>query len=246
MNLQDLNALTYPLVVVRETAPNEFSVTQAVGTAFYVSPHVVVTCWHCVETPLPAGHFYALRVSINDGTFRVAVLSDIKRDSHGTDMATATSAYAAPRQVQVTQTGAAYGEEVWTFAYPYTQTSRRADDKLIFEISGRLLRGHVMRDFFYPHPHLGQSEAYELDMPTPPGTSGAPLMRKGTVEVVGVVFGAADVSTIVEFASVGADGVRNPETLRLATFGLAYDHDWFLRLTTDHTNNLPLGAFLAL
>jgi len=65
-------------------------------------------------------------------------------------------------------------------------------------------------------------------------------------EVVGLIVGEADIETVVEFAYKDDAGVVIPERIKLSRFGIAYDHDWFMRLATSHTGGKPLFQFLGL
>ena len=243
MNSFDFQTTTYPLVVAKQNADSTFSVTDAIGTAFFVSPKILLTCWHCVNQTLPESSFYAIRVKTGETTFSVAKLTHVEQDSFGTDMATCSCEWTPPRHLSVAKAGANYGDDVWTFAYPYPDKTIKFS-KPHFAISGRYLRGYITRDFYYEHPTLGISEVYELDMPAPPGSSGSPLLLRSTNDVVGMIIGETEVSTYVAFASQDADGVRTPDTLKLHAFGIAYDHDWFVRLSTSLTEGHSLSHHL--
>jgi hypothetical protein len=160
-------------------------------------------------------------------------------------MATAFCPVQTPEQLALASSNLLYGEDVWAFGYPYPETRRQADGNLHHVISGRYLRGYMTRHFFYDHPALGKTDAYELDMKAPPGTSGAALLRRDTLEVVGLVFGVNDVETVEEFARVDpVSGVREPEVRRVVSFALAYDTEAISSLTTSATNSLSLANFL--
>ena len=65
-----------------------------------------------------------------------------------------------------------------------------------FLLAGRYLQGYVTRSFAYEHQEFGRITSYELDMPAPTGLSGAPLLKVGTMEVYGVIYGSHSVETI--------------------------------------------------
>ena len=235
----------FPLLRVKVNAGGPTRVEQHIGTAFFIAPTLLMTCWHCVASPLEAGYEYAIRVKNVEGGFSAIALRNIERDRNGTDMATAYCPLQTPQQLSLANPPLLYGEEVWTFGYPYPETRREADGSLHHVISGRFLRGYMTRNFYYDHPTLGKTDAYELDMKAPLGTSGAAILRKDSLEVVGLIFGVNDVETVEEFARVDpVSGTREPEVRRVASFALAYDTEALSRLTTGGTNSLPLATFL--
>jgi hypothetical protein len=85
------------------------------------------------------------------------------------------------------------------------------------------------------------TEAYELDMPTPEGLSGAPLIRMGSKEVVGVVYCTNEVALIKQFEQVDEDGRREPEIHRVVSFGLAHSTSSLHSLSGPATGGIPLG-----
>jgi hypothetical protein len=79
-------------------------------------------------------------------------------------------------------------------------------------------------------------------MPAPAGISGAPLIR-GTRSVVGVVFGTNDVATVESLAQVDPDtGKREPEVLRVVSFGLAHVTATLWEASSTATGGGPIGA----
>jgi len=237
----------FPVVLVKVRPDKTVSVVQHLGTGFFVLPRVVVTCWHCVEAQLQPDQRYAIRVKNPNGTFSVAALEHIERDQNGTDLATANCDYAGAQPLTLATMDLWLGEEVWTFGFPYPETQRRFDGSLNHVISGRVLRGYVTRHFYYQHPSLGKTDAYELDMRAPAGTSGAALLRKDTLELVGVVFGVNDVETVESFAFIDpATGAREPELRRVVSFALAYDTETLARLSTSATAGIPLARCLGM
>lgn len=102
-----------------------------------------------------------------------------------------------------------------------------------------------MRSFYYEHQTYGQTPSYELDMPTPAGLSGAPLVKTGSKEVVGVIYGSNDVATIEQEASINSEsGKREPEIQRIISFGLAHYTETLKNLKGAATKGLPLQQYL--
>jgi hypothetical protein len=102
-----------------------------------------------------------------------------------------------------------------------------------------------MRTFHYSQNEFGQVVSYELDMPTPVGLSGAPLVDRRTRTVIGVVYGTNDVALIEELSTVDPEsGSRLPEIQRKVSFGLAHFTDSLRALTNDLTENMPLADFI--
>jgi len=237
----------FPVLLVKTGIGEPAQVVEHLGTGFFLFPDVLITCWHCVADPVPPGHEYAIRVETEKGKFEAFFLRDIERDANGTDMATARCPYTPPMPLQLWTKDLLLGEEVWAFGYPFPERRLNADGNIEHVISGRFLRGYMTRHFFYDHPALGKTDAYELDMRAPQGTSGAALVRRDTIQVAGLVFGSTDVETIEEFARVDPKtGAREPEVRRITSFALAYDTESIGRLTTSATNGLPLTRHLQL
>ena len=118
---------------------------------------------------------------------------------------------------------------------------------MTFQLNGRFLEGYVMRSFYYEHLRFGRTPSYELDMPTPAGLSGAPLVRTGSQDVIGVIYGSNDVATIEQMAQINTDtGKREPEIHRIISFGLAHYTETLRKLSGAATKGLPLYEFLQL
>src|SRR6266850_2803431 len=84
----DLRKCFYPVVLVRAFADG-LRIIECLGTAFFFRPGLLMTCWHCVKEQPPAGDFYAVRDSSENGNFRVHPLLNIEQDKEGRDIATA-------------------------------------------------------------------------------------------------------------------------------------------------------------
>lgn len=234
-----------PIFVVAQDRP--IGVSAFCGTGFLVSDELLVTCWHCVAAALPAGHrFAAAYLDPATNRYRAVYLDDVAEDSNRADLATARLPLKREFCLELGTGDHSYGSDVWSFGYPLTEAQRTDGQLANFTLHGRYLQGYVMRSFFYNHPSRGRIASYELDMPTPAGLSGAPLVRLGSRAVVGVVYGTHDVSTIEERASVNPEtGERSPEVHRVVSFGLAHFTQSLLSVTGPATDNLPLADFLA-
>ena len=175
------------------------------------------------------------------GGYEVVYLNNIEQDAHGTDLATANVACNSTLQFTVPDGDVAYGTSVWSFGYPLTETLLNTDRRVQFRLAGRYLKGYVMRSFYHEHPTYGRIPSYELDMPTPAGLSGAPLVRLGSQEVIGVVYGSNDVATIEQEASVNPNsGRREAEIQRIVSFG----PETLRNLQGVATGGLPLYQYI--
>jgi hypothetical protein len=138
----------------------------------------------------------------------------------------------------------AYGTDVWTAGYPFTDP-RRVGDRLTFNLGARYLQGYVTQSFYYDAPDGSRIPSYELDMPTPGGLSGAPLVRVGSNKVYGVVYGTNDVHLTQQTARIDeVTGEAIPEVHRIVSFGLAHYTDSLRNLRGTATDGLPLAEFL--
>lgn len=221
--------------------------TGAFGTGFLIAPNLLITCWHCVRKQLPDGQRYAVPLQ-NDGSdeWRAYLLFDIERDRNDADLATAKIDLLPRLRFSLATKELGQGEDVWSFGYPLPSWRETGPGQQQLVLPRRLLKGYVMRSFLYQHPAFGGVASYELDMPTPQGLSGGPLVRVDSKDVHGVVFGSHDVETIEELASVDpTTGHRTPEVQRKTSFGLALHTSILCELRTGATNDLPLSRFLA-
>ena len=218
------------------------------GTGFILRGGIFVTCWHCVRKALSAEHGYMVAVKQNgDDTLGALFLDKLCQDENGTDLATAALPLELSLDLELAESTVPTGTDVFTYGFPLTQEARRADGGLRFELCERFLQGYVTRAFYYEHHEFGQVPAYELDMPAPEGLSGAPLIRVGSQEVVGVVFGSNDVGTIDEFERIDPQTrEREPEIRRVVSFGLAHYTDALRKARGPATGGLPLSEFLSM
>ena len=87
--------------------------------------------------------------------------------------------------------------------------------------------------------------SYELDMPTPEGLSGAPLVIVGTKKVIGVIYGTHDVGLIEHFRRTDPEtGEREAEIQRVVSFGLAHYTDTLRNASATVTEGKSLAEFL--
>jgi hypothetical protein len=235
----------FPVLLVKTSTSEPARIVGHLGTGFFLFPDVLITCWHCVADTPPRGHEYAIRVEVAKNIFKAYYLRNIERDANGTDMATARCPYTPSVTLELWTKDLLLGEDVWTFGFPFPEVRRNFDGDVQHIISGRYLRGYMTRHFLYEHPTLGNTGSYELDMRAPQGTSGAPLLRRDTIQVAGIVFGTTDVETTEEFASINpTTGAREPEVRRITSFALAYETTALCNLTTSATDGLPLVKYL--
>ncbi len=107
------------------------------------------------------------------------------------------------------------------------------------------MESYVMRTFSNDWPEFGRVASYELDMPALSGMSGAPIIRVGSREVIGVLYGRNDAETIEEFSSRDPEtGARTPEVVRMTSFAVAHFTDTLRELRGQATQNLPLAEYL--
>lgn len=216
------------------------------GTGFLIGLGLMITCWHCVREALPADQDYAVGVKSDDhDTYDSYVLSDISQDENGTDLATARVNLQPHLPLVLDNSTVQTGSDVLTYGYPLTDSQLIQNGQIDFILNPRYLQGYVTRSFWYQPPEFGKVKSYELDMLTPAGLSGAPLIRLRTHQVVGVIYGSNDVGSIDQFASVNPEtGQREPEVQRIVSFGLAHHTETINNLIGAATKNQPLSHYL--
>lgn len=234
-----------PVFVVRRGDPVEPLSLE--GSGFLLGSGLFVTCWHCVAKKLEPGLAYAAILPLPNKEYAAVFLADLERDWNGCDLATAKVPLHASVGLSLAANGVDYGADVWSFGFPLTGLRQaRPGGGHSIATDGRYLQGYITRSFFYDHPWFGRVPSYELDMPTPEGLSGAPLILTGTRSVIGVVYGSNDVSTIEQFVSIDSEtGKREPEVQRITSFGLACFTDSLAALTGKATDGRLLSEFLS-
>ncbi len=202
------------------------------GTGFLIGRNVFVTCWHCVSAELEEEATYAVSVPWSeaqrrsgaappDSTYYVLPLHDIQPDPSGYDLATA--------RVELNPVGLSLGVEdslalssdLWTFGYPLTDDLPHQQSGRSITLHPRFLKGYLTRDFWNDVPSFGRTPSYELDMPSPEGLSGAPLVKHGSLEVVGVVYGAKSTGNMAQLEMLTTFAVAHMGSTLKALRGIA-------------------------
>jgi len=187
-----------------------------------------VTCWHCVKEPLePNVSYAAIYPAPNSppGGAGLIPLDDLAQGANGEDLAIArVTAPATPRLVLAERPGA-MSEEVYTIGFPLLPPpEQQVSGNLIFaDINPRFLRGYVTKAGVVELANGRRVDSLEVDMLVPPGLSGAPLLRRGSLEVIGVLFGNHGSYSIDTMSSVNPlTGAVTPEVRSQVNFGLAH------------------------
>jgi hypothetical protein len=213
------------------------------GTGFLIADGLLVTCWHCVSEPLKDGEVLVAARETGKGDYDASELHEVTQDSNGADLATAKVEFKQEAGLKLAMQAPATGTDVWTYGYPLT-TPRLEDGKLRFQLNARWIEGYITRSFRFESPRYGEIPVFELDMITHEGLSGAPLVRRPGMEVLGVILGRYEVGAIEEFASVDPEtGERRPEVQRVVSFGLAHYTSTLAELQTDATDGKRLADY---
>jgi len=198
------------------------------GTGFVTNHLIFITCWHCVRHQLSNNRKYVAVIKSQEGAGWKAIdLTNLEQDANGNDIATA-NIERVPEitpMLSIAADSLLMGTDVCTYGYPLTD-KRKESGKMQYILNGRYLEGYIMRGFYYDHHEYGMVKSYELNFPTAAGLSGSPLIRIGSAEVVGVIYGNNDVATIEHASRVDPEtGIREPEIQRIISFGLAHYTD---------------------
>jgi hypothetical protein len=133
-----------------------------------------------------------------------------------------------------------YGTDIWSFGYPLIDVQAHPE---MPKRKRFLLDGRYMQSYW---PGFGPIPSYELDMPALAGMSGAPIIRRGSTEVIGVLYGRIDAETIEEFGS--RDPVTEerltPEVVRIVYFAAAHFTTTLRTLRDKVTDGQPLSDYL--
>lgn len=206
---------------------------------------IFVTCWHCLSPQLEAGESYSVAFQNDEGSYALRHLDSITQDPSGQDLATATLQELPMSFLHLAERPTETADSVHTFGYPLTEVALDRHDNLRFTLHSRILKGYVTQAFTHERPGWGPTPSYELDMLTPAGLSGAPLIDAPTGAVSGVVYGGWDVATILHMARIDpSTGEVSPEVQRMTGFGLAHYYDTLAGTSGAATDGLPLVDFL--
>ena len=252
--LDDYTAQVLPVFRLRHEPGQRPKPEAFCGTGFVLEGNVFVTCRHCVEAAVPDDEFYAaiVKATAPDGTTttRYLPLADLEPDGNRTDLAIARIECSPRAGLVLTQQPPQAGEDVFTYGYPLVPPRPVAqyDGRRVFpDVNPRYLRGYITQVFRYPEPSGRVIPSIEIDMPAPGGLSGAPLLRAGTNEVVGVIYGENEVQAIVSHARVDeTTGDRTPEIVSYTKFALAHWTETLYAATAAALDGSTLGIRSAL
>ncbi len=234
-----------PIFAIEKTHPGKLISFQ--GTGFILAPNLLITCWHCVSSLLADNQQYAAIIPTKPEGYSALHLNELEQGFNGIDVAVASIATEPTLGLTLAKADVPWGTHVWTYGYPFTTAKEVADTGKRFMLDGRYLEGYVTQAFHYEHHKYGQVSSYELSMPIPAGLSGAPLIRLGSKEVIGLIYGNNDVATIEQFAEVDSQtGKREPEVQRIMSFGLAHHFDTLKNLRSATNLKVPLANYLVL
>lgn len=242
LHYEDVQSQIVPILTVH--GPREDLRPDTIeGTGVFPVPRVFVTCWHCVA--LPRAYVAMVRVPGGD-SYSAWPLLDITQHPNGCDLAMARVALTHTRQLvlSIADNEALAATEVWSYGYPFSTVLPGVDGDNRARLEGRYLQGYITQAFRHEHHRYGMTMAYELDMPTPEGLSGAPLLKRNTREIIGVVYGTNDVALIERFSEVDQEGKRTPEIQRVVSFGLAHHTSNLQSLAGPATNGKTLAEYI--
>jgi hypothetical protein len=219
------------------------------GTGFLVGKNVLVTCWHCVRADLEGKLAYAVAKQLPEGRYVLSPLVNIQQDPTGTDLATARVAFKPEMGLTIADNPVpSYGTDIWSFGYPLTdvQAQPEMQTRKHFLLNGRYMQSYVMRTFYNDWPGFGRIPSYEIDMPALAGMSGAPIVRTGSTEIIGVLYGRNDAETIEEFGSRDPETgeLLTPEIVRMTYFAAAHFTNTLKNLRGEATDGRPLLEYL--
>ncbi len=232
-----------PIVTIAHA--REVEIKSFEGTGFVIAPEVFVTCWHCVRSSLDRDtHYYALVPQDCASGYRGCILRNISQHPDGKDLAIANIDHAPSAGFTIAETLPVMGTDVCSFGYPHSVMCRKPDGGLNLNLVGRHLGGYITRAFQDEDRGYGPTDAYEIDMPTPEGLSGAPLIVVGSREIAGVIYGSNEVASIKHYGRIQADGSFEAEVQRVVTFGLAHFTATLRSLSGPATQGRVLADYL--
>lgn len=210
----DLEHHVFPIVRYAKTSSG--GGPQAVaGTAFTFGEGTVITCWHCVQPPLGADEAYGVAVRRGGITspYEFCSIDNLDRDENRADLAIGRIDWTPSGALTLADDSVRLGERVETYGYPFTTVvpDEAYTDFKALTFSPLFLRGYVtqhVRDASSGFPVI------DLEMLSPLGLSGAPVIRDGGREVIGVVIGKQAVEMYGETQTFGR--ALGLDTLRAA------------------------------
>jgi V8-like Glu-specific endopeptidase len=215
------------------------------GTGFVLPGKLFITCWHCVADEPENGCAYAAAISRGPGKgFDVAYLKNLERDGNGTDLAIANIDRESSLGLRLSseEQGQVF-RDVIAWGYPLPGKDVKTGE---IKVNGRGIKGYIMRAMWYDHPMFGRTDSYELDMPTPEGLSGSPVLLADSNDIIGVVYGENDVRTIEQYGRIDPKtGEAVPEINRVVSFGLAHHINALRAVEGMATGGEPLETVLA-
>jgi hypothetical protein len=178
----------FPVVRYTQVGGSAAGPTAVAGSAFTFGEGTLVTCWHCVKQPLGPDEFYGIAVRRGgiESPYEFCSIDNLERDHNGADLALGHIDWMPGRSLTLANDPVQWGERVETYGYPFPLAvpDQAYPDYKALHCYSRFLRGYVTR--------LARDEAerpvIDLDMPCPPGLSGAPVIRDDRRDVIGVIF----------------------------------------------------------
>ena len=232
----------FPIFVVRKS--DTVMPVLFCGTGFLIAPHVLITCWHCISQTLASGQLYAALVKETEG-YTTHFLLNMQQHSQDLDLAIAQVDIAPEFGLSLSMQELLPGDDVITYGYPPVDKVLAGNEDTKLWLNARFLRGYITRSFYYDHADFARTHSYELDMPLTENLCGAPIIKRGTKEVAGVIFGNLSMpgekySPKVEHKTKK----RQPRNEQSISFGLAHHTDSLWSLQGMASNGQPLGEFL--
>lgn len=231
MRIEDLLARHILPLGLFERVGSDYRPKGTVGTAFTFGEGTLVTCAHCVRTPIADDEAYGVvvRPSVYAKIYEaVYELVDLSFDPGGADIALARIGLRSEFQLRLAPEPFGWASDVVALGYPLPTALGTETPSPEFQISARAMKGFVVRIMSDDLP--GQPlRAYELDMPAPGGISGAPLLNPQTLDIGGIVYGTGSIQ-------VGDSPVY--------PFAKAYHLTVLAATSGPATHNHPLSEFL--
>ncbi len=191
------------------------------GTGFLIHNNSLITCMHCIPDELKSGEKYVILQKDN----KPCNLENIIYHPNGYDLAYANVSLDPQAHAMIAQIDVGYGDSVYTIGYPLNDAEILGDGSYIFEQRMRYLEGCITRISDYPRGRI-LTPSFELSFAIPIGASGSPLVRRGTMEIVGVIYGDHRTGTVLdEIEEESKNEKIVKKTSRIISFGLAHRTD---------------------